>query len=264
MYQYDEGSCASSNQTSCADTASTPSGGPALTYSAVSDTGATSGGQKTLAAAYVVSYSPGLGVTSQAGPNSAANNPSGSSCDNAAGAAENPCSPQHAMDNDGNSEFILLSFSNAVSLNAITLGYENSDSDLTVLAYTGAAGGQGLAGKSYSGLIAAGWSLIGNYTDVYDTTTTVGSLGSKSNTVGISTSTTSSYWLIGAYNSAFGTTIAGGTGSSLNGGNDYVKLLNVYASTGGSTGQGVPEPPTMLLSAVALLSVGFLRQRRLR
>lgn len=61
----------------------------------------------------------------------------------------------------------------------------------------------------------------------------------------------SSFWLITAYNSAFG-------GTSLSTGNDAIKVLGV--STGVAT--GVSAPGTLALAGLALVGMGALRRRR--
>ena len=215
--------------TSCQDTATVPTGGRTLAYSAISDTATSVAGGKGLAAAYVGNYNPNLGVTSQAGPNTAA-----TSC-SVAGTQECTNAPEHAMDNVGNSEFMLLSFSSAVMLNAVRLGYEFNDSDLTVLAYTG-AGGPSFSGKSYggsTGLVANGWTIIGNYANVFTSTANLTRIGTVTQATNINAgNVSSSYWLIGAYNSVFGV--------GLSDNNDYVKLLAVYGTPEGGGGQQGP------------------------
>ena len=107
-----------------------------LNYSAISDTGLAGA----LAGAYVGAYTGGLGVTSNQGPNSAA-----VSGGNSAGQREVTNQNDYALDNSGNYEMLLLSFSDAatnvpttVYLNTLTIaGFSGVDSDLTVLAYGG-------------------------------------------------------------------------------------------------------------------------------
>ena len=128
VYQWNGGNCltGASLVSTCTDTSTVPAGGPTLTYSAISDTGATTNGQRGLASAYVGNYNPNLGITSRSGPNSSPAN-----------TQETTAAPDHAIDNNGNSEFMELSFASAVNLTQVQLGYYSGDSDITVLAYTG-------------------------------------------------------------------------------------------------------------------------------
>ena len=219
-------------------------GGTRLTYSSGSDTGASG----TLAEAYVGVYT-GEGVTSGAGPHSAA-----VAGGNAAEQQETTKPDANALDNSGNYEAMLLRFSDvatnvstAVGLNVVTAG-SAVDSDLTVLAYSGRHPSLNLMGKTYTpginGLVNDGWTLVGNYADV------------ASNTPVNRLSISASYWLIAAYNNAFGS----GAGVSTN--NDYVRLLSMTTSSLRGASGGAPEPSSILLAATALLALIAVRRRR--
>ena len=266
--RWDGGNCLTGPalQTSCTDTVTDPvaSNGPTVTYSAISDTDSltgVTGGTRTLAAAYVGNYSPNLGVTSRSGPNTAATGCS------VITTQECQTPPEDAMDNVGNSEFMLLSFASNVTLTDVQLGAHNAgilDSDITVLAYI-TGGAPTLAGRSYSGLASGlqGWTLIGNYADVWDTSAAVSGFGVQTHTVAINSGNfSSSYWLIGAYNNVFGSVSSGGVGASLTAANDYVKLLAVYGAQGLINPNATPEPSTLLLMAIALFGITALRRRR--
>ena len=100
-------------------------------------------------------------------------------------------SPNHALDNNAAYESIALGFGKAVTLDTMKIGWSSTDSDMSVLAYTG-SGAPALASSTYGGLLSSGWSLVGQYANVV----------AGANT-SLNTTISSSYWLIAAYNSVF-------------------------------------------------------------
>ena len=205
-------------------------------------------------------------------------------------ASDGNAAPNHALDNNVNTETVVLQFGSSVTLNSIGLGYVSNGSttsgtgacdstttgcsvtvDLSVWRYVGATAPTSAAtalsgtGATLAAMNSAGWELVGNYGNFgVDTTSTYTTLSN--------TTKGSSWWLISAYNSAWGTTSA--DGGALDNGNDFFKLYAVNAASctttvglsnscnnaGTNSVSPMPEPTSLALVAIA--GLGFLGARR--
>ncbi len=204
-----------------------------------------------LETAYLNVYGGGLGVKNQ--------DASGSS---SYGDRNDGSSPEHSVDNNQRYDSVLFSFNSAIDLNSVTVGWSQTDSDITVLAYTGTGSCVGagtctadMTGKTYAQLASYGWSLIGQYANL------VTNVAKSVNSANVA----SSYWLIGAANPL--------VGGSTDGNTDYVKLLALSGDkvtppcTPGTPGCGggngkVPEPGTLLLMGAGLFGLTRFNVRR--
>jgi len=170
------------------------------------------------------------------------------------GVGETTTSPQHATDNNGNTEAFLINFgSDNFALNQLSIGWLSGDSDVSILRYTGATAPT-LGSRTVADLKnAAGWDFVGNYANLSTSTPL------NFNTTG--TVKTASWWLVSAYNSSYSGLAPTG---NLSNSDDYFKL----SGFGGSIvtpapvpGNTVPEPGTFALLGVAVLGLAAARRR---
>ena len=196
--------CGTSSGTA-GNTRDATSAGITVTASAFSNTGGTS--NTLLETAYLSWWNDGDGNAPPTGGLGVTNRDrcttSGCSGDYNEGS-----SPEHGVDNNGRWDAVLFEFSEGINLTDIGLSWYSNDADISVLAYQpDAPGGAAyvkpatdptLVGRTYggtsTGLLANGWSLVGNYAD----------LQTRPNwTADLSTNLVSSYWLVMAYNTVF-------------------------------------------------------------
>lgn len=234
------------NTVNCNATSS-PSTSPTLSAKAWSDTN-TSAGSNLLETGYVNVFGGGLGVTNRGD--------SARSTDPGEGGIGSSTPPEHSMDSQGRYDSILLTFSRPVTMTGAVIGWSSTDSDISLLAYTGptvASIDSTLNNKMYSQLTTQGWSLVGHYSDLaVGTTQLVNGATTVDNTA--STSVQSQYWLIGTFNPLVS------PAPTWTSGNDYVKLLSIY----GVERRQTPEPNTLALLGLAAGSAVWLRRRSLK
>lgn len=227
-------SSAVTNSSNCVSNGSGLTASPGATLTAFSTTSGLTTAGTSFVAAGVAEWSSGFGVLNK---------------------WETDATGPHATDNAVGVDALLLSFGSKVSLSQLSVGWTGTDSDMSLLAWTGS----GAAPVSVAGLAPGsmtGWTLVGNYSDV---------LTSAPATV--STNLYSSYWLVSAYSSAYG----GGTWTE---GNDSFKLSSILGKTCNGvgetqtgnaclTGSRVPEPGSLVLLGLGLVGMYASRKRAL-
>jgi hypothetical protein len=228
----------------------TPAG---VTVTAVANTGGTdtsnNGQNQTIQAATLNSYSGGLGVRN------ADWNVGGADQD-----VNEGVNPEHAIDNEQRFDMVMLDFgASKVNLTSVDLGWTSTDSDITVMAYTG-TNPVPLINKTYGALVGLGWTVIGNYSNVAPVNGTGTANLTATNAETLASGKYSSVWLIGAYNwVAAGGTLNQNTSAGYV---DYVKLAAVTGDVKVSTQTRVPEPGSLALLSLALVALSYTSRRR--
>ena len=175
---------------------------------------------------------------------------------------EDGTSPNHGIDNNLNTELVLLNFgTNKVVLTGLATGWSENDTDIAVLRWTGAASGPTLTSTNVANLLSSGWAMVSS-ADLDGGNTTGATFGGLSTTTGltVTAANSSSWWIVSSY---FG----GGTLGTADAAKDYFKLLSVSATcvsstSGGACNTSVPEPGSLVLAGLALAAVTYSRRRK--
>lgn len=234
-----------------------PTGSPAVQATAWSNTdtngGLLTGDSRKIDDAYLAVWSGGLGVVNKA------------EATGSYGSTPTVGQPNHAMDNAGQYDSILLSFDSKVVLSGVSIGWPDSttyDTDITVLAYTGSATtAQTPDNLTYAQLVTNGWTLVGHYSNA-DIAPQSSDPALPINSQGVS----SKYWIVAAYNTLVGGSTSSVTGCPATSGgtsctknDDYMKILGVTASTPGGK---VPEPSSAMLLLAVIGAGGWVARRK--
>lgn len=194
-------------------------------------------------AAQMYRYSGGIGIK----------NADATSSTSSFGDPSEGVTPEHAIDNNGRYDWVLLDFGiDQIALNSLSIEWPTSgyDSDMTVLWHDDSVVGAdaGVAGKTFQELMDDGWKLVANLANVV--------AGAQTGFNGSGTMA-SSHWLVGAYNPYFST-------ANWTTGNDYMKLATVsgdVVTLPPNTPSAVAEPGSLALFAFGMAGFAGVRRR---
>lgn len=238
----------------------TGSSGGKATVSAWSENRGTSGTPDFLAAPSTGSYYA-----------SAYLSPQGSSGFGAASRSEGvgAVAPNHAFDSiaPGTQDLMLLNFGSAsVILNSIGIGWKGTDSDITLLRWTGSTAptmvntSSSLVGDGHQNLTTVGWSLVGSYSNLAPDS----SLPFGGTAVNTGATQASSWWLISTFNSALNGGMSckksDGTTTTCDNSNDAFKLNFISTKASPPPPGNVPEPGSLALAGLALAGLFVVRR----